>query len=185
MPGELGPNAPYPPLCLRWRRSLSALVLEGDVARRMSLHPLDGDEGVGVYQGSLMLAVSDARIFHTTETLNLEQVTGGAELWMPSYGPTAALGYSPAGQLSLLGEVSVGAPLFTVARGDRAFVSGAPMTVITSPNGATPTSKAYEGVSGFESFADHAGQERSTLDVVGNQVFIARGRLGVQRVVLE
>ncbi len=158
-----------PGTCRLWHRRLNSLVLDGDVARRVSLLELDADESGELTRATGQVAVSNSRVFY--QTYNPVDYRDGK---------VEALGYGSDGRLSKLGGVALTADRWygMTARDNRAFVSDyGVLQVITSPNGEEPSSAKYE----LRSYSCGA----SALEVVGDQVFCAGDQYGVQRIDLE
>ncbi len=160
-----------PGTCVRWHRRLNSLLLEGDVARRVSMLDLNqSDEDTLRSVGSI--AVSDSRIFFQSNLYDRDEFR-----YLDSQ--VTALGYGRDGRLSALGSVQLDSESYgLVARGNRAFLSGyGTLSVVTSPDGQRPRAASYDLRSWY--------CDRGSLEVVGDAAFCAGGGFGVQRIALD
>lgn len=169
--------ANVPGTCTRWSRRLHSLIVEGSVARRVTLLALDEVEADGTQRAAGSIAVSDSRVFYETYAYAESTTLDGYRSWTRTDAEIAALGFAPDGQLSPLGSIAVDLENSwdLVARGHRAFRSGdGVLHVTTSPDDAAPTAEEYELRAG-SCYPD-------LLEVVGDQAFCAGGEYGLQRI---
>lgn len=161
-----------PGTCVRWHRRLSSLLVEGDVARRVSMLDLNQSDDQ-TFRSVGSIAVSDLRVFFQTYEYDRDG-------YQYLDNQVTALGFGTDGRLSTLGSVTTDADYWygLVARGERAFVSGyGTLSVVTSPNDQRPTVGSYD----LRSWYCDSG----SLEVVGDVAFCAGGGFGVQRIALD
>lgn len=163
-----------PGICTRWHRRVHSLVLEGDVATRVSLLDLDAIDSDGIARTAQEVAVTSSRIFY-------QRWAYGENTWQRVDPQIVALGFAPDGKLSDLGSIEpeVGEMWGSlVARDKRAFLSaGGMMEIITSENGQPLTSEVHE-LRSWGCYAD-------SLEVTTDQVLCAQGQYGVQSIPLD
>ena len=162
-----------PGTCVRWHRRLNSLVLDGDVARRMSVLDLRTEESDGIIRSAGSIAVSKSRVFYQTHARDYVENRA-------LEGQVSALGVLSDGRLTALGSIATPGDYWTsiVARDQRAFLSAyGTLEVVTSPN-AGPLTRTEHDLRAW--YCNHG-----SLEVVGNQAFCAGNQFGVQRIVLE
>jgi uncharacterized secreted protein with C-terminal beta-propeller domain len=150
------------------RRSINALVLEGDRAVRTSQILLDREQRTG------SIAVSDRRVFYTTS--DFPEVSSNG--YQQSSDVTLnALGLAGGGVLEPLAPVDLGvrAPYYwgdLRARGERAFeISQSSLTVIDTADGEAPVQKTFE----LPTYS-----YCSAFEVSGDAAYCAMGQRGVE-----
>ncbi len=162
-----------PGTCVRWHRRLNSLVLDGDVARRMSVLDLRTEESDGIVRSAGSIAVSKSRVFYQTRAQDYAD-------YRYLEGEVSALGFLADGRLSALGSIATPGDYWSsiVARDQRAFLSGyGTLQVVTSPNGGPLARSEHELRAGYCNYG--------SLEVVGNQAFCAGNYFGVQRIALD
>jgi hypothetical protein len=157
--------------CVRWHRRLNSLVLEEDLARRISSIDVDADVD-GSRRSTQQIAVSNERIFFQ----RFSWTEDGVQLVDPQL---VALGFADDGELAELGSL---APeqhqpySALVARGKRAFLSSyGSLEVVTSADDGALRSKQHQ------LRAYYAG----SLEVTDDQALWALGEFGVQAIPLD
>jgi hypothetical protein len=161
-----------PGTCVRWHRRINSLLLEGDLARRVSQLDLPTSSADRVVHSTGSIAVSNERIFYQAVARNMDTGAASTEI--------VALGYRSNGEITLLGSAASNSSYAYyyggfVARGKRAFLTGeGSLEVFESPDGEAPVRSEHE----LRSWS-------CSIEVVGDELYCAGNEFGVQRIALD